>query len=100
MKKLLGILVLGLFLEGCATTEKIISDNKVYKDMSKSDLQNVFIFSYPGDDPFIPGGGSEFFRTKILKYYGVNQRINFMFLKMFQNKNLVGLYYAKLEMEL
>jgi len=64
MKKLLWILVLGLFLEGCATTEKIISDNKVYKDMSKSDLQDVFIFSYPGDDPFIPGGGSEFFSDK------------------------------------
>ena len=61
MNKLLGILALGLLLSGCATTESIVSSGKIKKNLSKSQLQAAFIASYPGDDPFIPGGGSEYY---------------------------------------
>ena len=61
MKKLLGIVALGLLLSGCATTESIVSSGKIKKNLSKSQLQAAFIASYPGDDPFIPGGGSEYY---------------------------------------
>ena len=61
IKKLLGIVVLGLLLSSCATTDSIISSGKVKKNISKSELSDAFITSYPGEDPSIPGGGSEFF---------------------------------------
>ena len=61
MNKLLGIVALGLLLSGCATTESIVSSGKIKKNLSKSQLQAAFIASYPGDDPFIPGGGSEYY---------------------------------------
>ena len=61
MKKLLEILVLGLLLSSCATTDSIVSSGKVKKNISKSELSDAFITSYPGDDPLIPGSGSEFF---------------------------------------
>jgi hypothetical protein len=61
MKKLLGIVVLCLLLVGCATTESIVSSGKIKKNISKSQLQDAFIVSYPGDDPFIPGSGSEYY---------------------------------------
>ena len=61
MKKLLEILVLGLLLSSCATTDSIVSSGKIKKNISKSELGDAFITSYPGDDPLIPGGGSEFF---------------------------------------
>ena len=60
MKKLLGIVVLGLLLSSCATTESIVSSGKIKKNISKSQLSDAFIVSYPGDDPLIPGGGSEY----------------------------------------
>ena len=53
-------MVLGLLLSGCATTESIVSSGKIKKNISKSQLSDAFIVSYPGDDPLIPGGGSEF----------------------------------------
>jgi len=62
MKKLLGIVVLGLLM-GCATTDSIVSSKKLEVDMSKSDFQNVFFTSYASDDPTIPGGGSEFYAS-------------------------------------
>ena len=61
MKKLLGIVVLGLLLSSCATTDSIVSSGKIKKNISKSELSDAFITSYPGDDPLIPGSGSEFF---------------------------------------
>ena len=61
MKKLLGIVVLGLLLSACATTESIVSSGKIKKNLSKSQLQDAFYVSYPGDDPFIPGAGSEYY---------------------------------------
>ena len=62
MKNLfLKILALSLLLSGCTTTESIVSSGKIKKNLSKSQLQDAFYVSYPGDDPFIPGGGSEYY---------------------------------------
>ena len=61
MKKLLGVVVVFLLLVGCATTESIVSSGKIKKNISKSQLQDAFLVSYPGDDPFIPGSGSEYY---------------------------------------
>ena len=81
-------MVLGLLLEGCATTEKIISDNKVYKDMSKSELQDAFVMSFPGDDPFIPGGGSEFFSDKNIEIiWGESKNQYYVFKNVSEQKS-------------
>ena len=61
MKKLLGVVVVFLLLVGCATTASIVSSGKIKKNISKSQLQDAFLVSYPGDDPFIPGSGSEYY---------------------------------------
>ena len=58
MKKLLGILVLGLLLNGCATTDSLVSKGKIKQGLTKSELQDALWTSYPDDDPFLPGGGS------------------------------------------
>ena len=60
MKKLLGIVVLGLLLSGCATTESIVSSGKIKKNISKSQLSDAFLTSYPSEDPLLPGAGSEY----------------------------------------
>ena len=80
MKKLLGILVLGLLLSGCATTDSIVSSGKLKTDMSKSDLESVFFSSYAGDDPFIPGGGSSFFPNSGKEIiWGSNKKMFYVF---------------------
>ena len=38
MKKLLGIVVLGLLLSGCATTESIVSSGKIKKNTVRQDV--------------------------------------------------------------
>ena len=63
MKKLLLIVVLGLLLTGCATTESLINSGKIKKDLSKSEFHDLFLTSYPSDTPLYPDGGSEFFAT-------------------------------------
>ena len=40
MKKLLGIVVLGLLLSGCATTESIVSSGKIKKNMKIKLMSN------------------------------------------------------------
>ena len=59
--KVFVAIILSFLLSSCTTTEKILSDNKIYEDMSKSELRDLFIYSTAGDDPFFPDGGSEFF---------------------------------------
>lgn len=61
MKKFLELLIIAFFFNSCATTESIVSSGKIKKDLSKSQLQDAFYVSYPGDDPFIPGSGSEYY---------------------------------------
>ena len=95
MKKLLGIVVLGLLLKGCATSENIISKNKVYKDMSKSELQDAFVMSFPGDDPFIPGGGSEFFSDKNIEILWGESKNQFYVFKNVSEQKSCGFVLCK-----
>ena len=61
MKKLLGIVVLGLLLVGCSTTNSVISENKLKKDMTKYELNSMYFLMDPFADPFVYGAGSEFY---------------------------------------
>jgi hypothetical protein len=58
------------FLYGCASGVSIINNNEIYVGMSKSQLRNVHLKTYMGDDPFISGSFSNFDFTK-------NNEINF-----------------------
>ena len=62
MKKLL--IITFLLFYSCTTTEKIVSSGKIRENISKSELMDAFLISYPSDDPFLPEGGSEFFSEK------------------------------------
>jgi hypothetical protein len=64
MKKLLIITFISLLFYSCTTTEKIVSSGKIRENISKSELMDAFLISYPSDDPFLPEGGSEFFSEK------------------------------------
>ena len=63
MKKLLGIVVLGLMLVGCSTTSSVVSTDKLKQDMTKSELNELFLIYSPtiissnqaGDDGQVPG---------------------------------------------
>ncbi len=96
MKKFLGILILGLLLQGCATSDKIISSGKVYKDMSKSELQDAFMFSLPGEDPFIPGGGSEFIVGNNIEILWGKSRNQFYVFKNVSEQNSCGIVLCKI----
>ena len=61
MKKLLGIVVLGLLLVGCSTTSSVVSTDKLKQDMTKSELNELFLMMMPYSDPFVYGAGSEFY---------------------------------------
>ena len=58
MKKFLSFLFILFTLNSCATSEKMISEGKIYTEMSKYELRNTLFIAYPGDDPFLPGAGS------------------------------------------
>ena len=58
MKKLLGIVVLGLMLVGCSTTSSVVSTDKLKQDMTKSELNELFLMMMPYSDPFVYGAGS------------------------------------------
>jgi hypothetical protein len=79
MKKSLIVLIIFL-LSSCATSEKIISEGKIYKEMSKYELRNTLLLAYPGDDPFIPGAGSEYFSSESKEIvWGINRNIYYIF---------------------
>ena len=61
MKNFLRILVLGLLLSGCSTTSSVVSGDTLKINMSKYELNEKFFMLYPGDDPFVYGGGSELY---------------------------------------
>tara|TARA_B100001057_G_C22467846_1_gene801463 strand:- start:83 stop:697 length:615 start_codon:yes stop_codon:yes gene_type:complete len=80
MKKLLGIMVLGLFLSACASNDKIVNSGKLKQNLTKSELQDVLFNSYPGDDPFIPGGGSLFINENNAEIiWGSNKNTYYVF---------------------
>ena len=54
MIKIIQIIILSVLVSGCATTDTILSENKLKTNMSKSQFEDVFIASYVYDDPLIP----------------------------------------------
>ena len=95
MKKLLGILVLGLLLTGCATTESLVSSGKFKKDMSKSDFKDVFLSSYPSDTPLYPDGGSEFFASSGNEIVWAPNRKQFFVFKNVSEQKSCGIVLCK-----
>ena len=96
MKKLLGILVLGLLLTGCSA-KTIISSGKIYKGMSKDELHRALMLSYAGDDPFIPDGGSEFTASRNIEIiWGVSKDQFYVFKNVSNPKSSCGLIYCKI----
>jgi len=80
MKKLLGIMVMGLLLSACASNDKIVNSGKLKQNLTKSELQDVLFNSYPGDDPFIPGGGSLFINKNNAEIiWGSNKNTYYVF---------------------
>ncbi len=61
MKKLLGIVVLGLLLVSCTTTDELISSQKIKKRMSKDALKSAYYGGKIEDDPFINGCFFQYF---------------------------------------
>jgi hypothetical protein len=68
------------FLYGCASGVSIINNNEIYVGMSKSQLRNVHLKTYMGDDPFISGSFSNFDFTKKNEIIsGANKKVFFVF---------------------
>jgi len=96
MKKLLAIVVLGLLLTGCATTENLISSGKFKKDMSKSEFQDSFLTSYPSDEPFYPDGGSEFFANSGNEIVWAPNKSQFYVFKNVSQPVTCGIFLCKI----
>ena len=96
MKKLLGIVVLGLLLTGCATTESLISSGKFKKDMSKSEFNDAFMTSYPSDMPLYPDGGSEFFASSANEIIWAPNRKQFYVFKNVSEPVSCGIILCKI----
>ena len=96
MKKLLAIVVLGLLLTGCATTENLISSGKFKKDMSNSEFQDSFLTSYPSDEPFYPDGGSEFFANSGNEIVWAPNKSQFYVFKNVSQPVTCGIFLCKI----
>ena len=73
-------MVLGILLSGCATTETIVSSGKIKKNISKSQLSDAFLTSYPSEDPLLPGAGSEYHSEVASEIiWGENQKKYYVF---------------------
>lgn len=64
--KAIFIIILGLFLVGCTTASQLISEGRIYKGMTKSQLCKVTIGSpvdtiHMSEDPCLTVGFSEYF---------------------------------------
>ena len=71
---------MSLLITACASNQSIVSSGKIKTNMTKSELQNALVFSYPGDDPFLPGSGSAFMHdhdTEII--WGENRNTYYVF---------------------
>ena len=96
MKKLLGIVFLGLLLSACASNDKIVNSGKLKQNLTKSELQDVLFNSYPGDDPFIPGGGSLFVHENNAEIiWGSNKNTYYVF-RFVSETVSCGMVYCKL----
>ena len=94
MRKLLGILVLGLLLQGCSG-ERILASGKIYKGMSKDELQRALMLSYAGDDPFIPDGGSEFTASRNIEIIWGESKNQFYVFKNVSEQKSCGIVLCK-----
>ena len=56
----ISLLILILFVFGCATGTSIVSSGSIYQGMSKQKVRSELLSSYPGDDPFINGRGQDY----------------------------------------
>lgn len=89
-------LVFFLFFVGCATTTSIISSDKLKVDMSKEDLRSVFFTSYPGDDPTLPGAGSEYFSNVSKEIIWGKNKKQFYVFKNVSNPMNCGVFLCSL----
>jgi len=61
MKNIIALLFFPLILLGCATGSDLVSSGSIYKGMSKIQAQKILFGAYPGDDPFLPDGGEQYY---------------------------------------
>ena len=61
MKNIIALLFFPLILLGCATGSDLVSSGSIYKGMSKIQAQKILYGAYPGDDPFLPDGGEQYY---------------------------------------
>jgi len=62
MKKLLGIIVLGLlFLSACASTQDVLQSGKIKIGSTKAQVRSAFVYAGMSNDPFISGCHKEYF---------------------------------------
>ena len=61
MRNVVLFLLLSVFLHGCATGSSVVSSGSVYEGMSKQQLRDKLYTTYPGDDPFLPDGGEQYY---------------------------------------
>jgi len=88
-------MVLGLLLSNCATTDNLVSKGKIKHGLTKSELQNALLTSYPGDDPFIPGGGSMLIYDNNAEIiWGEKRNIYFVFKYVSENVSC-GIFLCK-----
>ena len=80
-------------LTSCTTTEKIVSSDKIKVDMSKSDLSDVFLMSYPDDDPTLNNGSEVHFGGYEI-IWGKNKKQFFVF-KNVSNPKTCGVLLCK-----
>ena len=80
MKNIILIIIAITFLYGCATTDSVISSGQIYKGMSKINAQKVLFTTYPGDDPFLPDGGEQYYEDKKKEIlWGYGKKVYYVF---------------------
>ena len=80
MRNVVLFLLLSVFLHGCATGSSVVSSGSVYEGMSKQQLRDKLYTTYPGDDPFLPDGGEQYYpdlKKEIL--WGYSNNIYYVF---------------------
>ena len=80
MRNVVIFLLLSVFLHGCTTGSSVVSSGSVYEGMSKQQLRDKLYTTYPGDDPFLPDGGEQYYpdlKKEIL--WGYSNNIYYVF---------------------
>ena len=80
MKNIIALLFFPLILLGCATGSDLVNSGSIYKGMSKIKAQQILYGAYPGDDPFLPDGGEQYYpdlKKEIL--WGYSNNIYYVF---------------------